>query len=130
MTSPVLPATELCPMLYKFHDARRHHISKVKYRARNWPAYSAGLCRRVDLNLALTGQDWQLASAEARGPRRRVGVFGQCDGPVGRFIADGAYDGDPVYDAVKRHSPDPTPKVVIPPRKTAVISSLSQLNDC
>ena len=37
-------------------------------------------------------------------------------------MADGAYDGEPVYDAVKRHSPDPTPKVVIPPRKTAVLS--------
>ncbi len=42
---------------------------------------------------------------------------------VGRFMADGAYDGDPVYDAVKRHSPDPMPEVVIPPRKTAVLSS-------
>lgn len=40
-----------------------------------------------------------------------------------RFMADGAYDGEPVYDAVKRHSPDPVPKVVIPPRKTAVLSS-------
>ena len=29
----------------------------------------------------------------------------------------------PVYDAVRRHSPAPMPKVVIPPRKTAVLSS-------
>ncbi|MGI9508648.1 MAG: IS5 family transposase, partial [Geminicoccaceae bacterium] len=50
-------------------------------------------------------------------------VLDQVDGLIGRFLADGAYDGDPVYDAVKRHSPDPVPEVVIPPRKTAVLSS-------
>ena len=50
-------------------------------------------------------------------------ILAQIDGPVGSFMADGAYDGEPVYDAVKRHSPDPIPDVVIPPRKTAVLSS-------
>jgi len=31
----------------------------------------------------------------------------QVDGVIDRIIiADGAYDGDPVYDSVRRHSPD------------------------
>lgn len=50
-------------------------------------------------------------------------ILDQVDGVIGRFMADGAYDGDPVYDAVRRHSPDPLPEVIIPPRCTAVLSS-------
>lgn len=38
-------------------------------------------------------------------------------------LTDGAYDGEPVCDAVKLHSSNPTPEVVIPPRKTVVLSS-------
>lgn len=42
----------------------------------------------------------------------------QIDLPIGRFTADGAYDGEPTYDAVISHSADAT--VVIPPRANAV----------
>jgi len=38
--------------------------------------------------------------------------------PIGQFIADGAYDGSPTYDAVTRHSPEAA--VVIPPRANAL----------
>ncbi len=34
--------------------------------------------------------------------------------------ADGAYDGEPVYQAIASHQPDPVPDVVIPPRASAV----------
>ena len=37
------------------------------------------------------------------------------------FIADGAYDGDPVYQAVLAKQPDAL--VVVPPDKTAVLSA-------
>lgn len=37
---------------------------------------------------------------------------------IGQFTADGAYDGEPTYDAVTRHSADAA--VVIPPRANAV----------
>jgi transposase len=238
-------------MPFKFHDARRHHIPKAKYRVRNWPTYNAGLCRRGSITLWLSPDvtdDWRAPKREGRGGerlysdgaieamltlgavyhlrlrqtqgftksvfdllgldlpvasastlcRRRkalsiepwvrdtsepldlvldstgLKIFGQgewcrakhgrkprgwkkvhigldaksgmivshlmtdkdagdpdqvndildqIDHPICSFMADGAYDGEPVYDAVKRHSPDPSPKVVIPPRKTAVLSS-------
>ncbi len=64
-----------------------------------------------------------LTGKDAGDPDQIDDILTQIDGPVGCFMADGAYDGDPVYDAVKRHSPDPAPEVVIPPRKTAVLSS-------
>ena len=64
-----------------------------------------------------------LTDKDAGDPDQINDILARIDGPVGRFMADGAYDGDPVYDAVRRHSPDPRPEVVIPPRKTAVLSS-------
>lgn len=42
----------------------------------------------------------------------------QIDTPIGQFTADGAYDGEPAYDAVTSHSADAA--VVIPPRANAV----------
>jgi len=36
--------------------------------------------------------------------------------------ADGAYDKEPVYKAVQAHSPDRRTRVIIPPRKDAVLS--------
>lgn len=42
----------------------------------------------------------------------RIGVS------IRQFTADGAYDGDPTYDAVTRHSPEAA--VVIPPRANAL----------
>jgi hypothetical protein len=43
-------------------------------------------------------------------------------GPLGSVIADGAYDGEPVYRAVSERQPDPPVDVVIPPRSTAAPS--------
>lgn len=45
-------------------------------------------------------------------------LLDQIDAAIGQFTADGAYDGDPIYEAVLRHSTKA--KVVIPPRSTAV----------
>ncbi|PWC32750.1 IS5 family transposase [Azospirillum sp. TSO35-2] len=41
--------------------------------------------------------------------------------PIGTVLADGAYDGEPVYRAVAAHSP--AAEVIIPPRSTAVPSA-------
>ncbi len=46
----------------------------------------------------------------------------QITGPIASVIADGAYDGEPVYRAVAEHQPNPPAAVVIPPRATAVLS--------
>src|ERR687893_3021771 len=39
------------------------------------------------------------------------------------MTADGADDGEPVYQAIAGHQPDPPPDVVIPPRASAVPST-------
>ena len=47
-------------------------------------------------------------------------LLDQIEGSVGSVTADGAYDGDAVYDAVlQRH---PAARVIIPPRSTAALS--------
>ncbi|MFS8050678.1 IS5 family transposase [Rhizobium sp. BR 314] len=45
-------------------------------------------------------------------------LLDQVDMPIGQFTADGAYDGEPTYSAVARHSADAA--VIIPPRGNAV----------
>jgi transposase len=50
-------------------------------------------------------------------------LLAQVEGEIASFIADGAYDGEPVYQAVARKQRDPPPDVVIPPRASAVLST-------
>jgi hypothetical protein len=45
--SPVL----IVPMPHKHNAGRRHHIPKMSFKVRNWPAYEAGLRRRGSLTL-------------------------------------------------------------------------------
>ena len=42
------------------------------------------------------------------------------EGEIASVAADGAYDGEPVYQAIAGHQPDPMPDIVIPPRASAV----------
>jgi hypothetical protein len=42
--------------------------------------------------------------------------------PIGDFLADGAYDGKPVYDCVEGHDSDGEGRVTVPPRKNATLS--------
>ncbi len=49
-------------------------------------------------------------------------LLAQIPGPLGSVTADGAYDGEPVYQAVSERQLDPPVAVVIPPRSTAVPS--------
>jgi len=51
------------------------------------------------------------------------GLLEQVDGEITSFTADGAYDGEPVYQAVARQQHDPPADVVIPPRASAVLST-------
>ena len=51
------------------------------------------------------------------------GLLEQVDGEITSFIADGAYDGEPVYQAVARQQHEPPSDVVIPPRASAVLST-------
>jgi hypothetical protein len=47
----------------------------------------------------------------------------QVEGQIASLTADGAYDGEPVYQAAASRQPDPPPDVVIPPRSSAVPST-------
>jgi len=47
-------------------------------------------------------------------------LLDQIDREIKRFIGDGIYDKEPVYTAVEKHSPGT--RVIIPPRKDAVLS--------
>ena len=58
-------------------------------------------------------------TSQDMGDSSQVGpLLDQIDGPIGKFTADGAYDGDPTYGAVSRHSAEAA--VVIPPRANAI----------
>ena len=50
-------------------------------------------------------------------------LLDQITSPIASVIADGAYDGEPVYRAVAERQPDPPAAVIIPPRASAVPSS-------
>ena len=50
-------------------------------------------------------------------------LLGAIKGTVASVVADGAYDGEPVYQTIADHQPDPLPDVVIPPRASAVPST-------
>src|SRR5208337_1551638 len=50
-------------------------------------------------------------------------LLDQIAAPIAAVLADGAYDGDPVYQAVADRAPAAT--VIIPPRATAMVSEVS-----
>jgi hypothetical protein len=53
-------------------------------------------------------------------PSQVPALLAQVDQPIDRFVGDGIYDHAPVYTAVEHHSPGA--RVIIPPRKNAVVS--------
>ena len=62
----------------------------------------------------------ELTTPETGDPTAVPDLPDQIDTPFDIFIADGAYDGDPVSKAVLSLQPDA--KVIVPPHKTAVCS--------
>ncbi len=51
------------------------------------------------------------------------GLLQHTQGEIASVTADGAYDGEPVYQAIASRQPDPPPDVVIPPRASAAAST-------
>ncbi len=77
------------------------------------------------LHLAVDPDTGELLASELtsneEGDASLVGpLLDQIASPIATVLADGAYDGEPVYRAVAAHSPDAA--VIIPPRSTAVPS--------
>ena len=65
----------------------------------------------------------ELTSSEEGEASQVAPLLAQISGSLGAVIADGAYDGEPVYRAVAERQSDPPVDVVIPPRATAVPST-------
>ena len=102
--------------------------------AGEWQVEQHGACgRRGWRKLHLAGDPGsgeilacELTSNE-EGDASQVGpLLDQIPGPLGSVIADGAYDGGPVYRAVAERKSDPPVAVVIPPRATAVPSTSAE----
>ena len=64
----------------------------------------------------------ELTTPEVGDPTAVPDLVGQIETPIEKFIGDGAYDGDPVSQAVLAKHPDA--KVIVPPHKTAVVSDV------
>jgi hypothetical protein len=62
-----------------------------------------------------------LTESHAQDPSQVPELLSQIEREIARFIGDGMYDQAPVYAAVARHSPGA--RVIVPPRKDAVVSS-------
>jgi hypothetical protein len=65
----------------------------------------------------------ELTSNEIGDPSTVRPLLEQIPGSLASVLADGAYDGEPVYRAVAQRQPEPPPMVIIPPRATAVLRS-------
>lgn len=63
----------------------------------------------------------ELTTPETGDPTTVPDLLDQIDTPFDTFIADGAYDGDPVSQAVLGRQPDA--HVIVPPHKTAISSA-------
>ena len=79
------------------------------------------------LHIGVDDQGWIIASAmtdsHEQDPSQVSVLLAQVDREIERFISYGIYDQEPVYAAVKAHSPSAS--VIIPPLKYAVLSPLS-----
>jgi Transposase DDE domain len=76
------------------------------------------------LHIGVDAQGWIVAStvteSHEQDPSQVPALLSQVDCVIDRFIGDGIFDQAPVYTAVENHSPGA--RVIIPPRKDAVLS--------
>jgi len=64
-----------------------------------------------------------VTESQEQDPSQIPELLAQVDGVIDRFIGDGIFDQAPVYTAVETHSPGA--RVIIPPRKDAVLSAMA-----
>jgi hypothetical protein len=91
---------------------------------RGWRKIHIGVDRKTGDIVAA-----DLTANSARDAARVPGVLDQIENELASFSADGAYDQEPVYDAVRGHSPDRRTHVLIPPVKSAVPSEEASMAD-
>mgnify|MGYP002633688910 CR=1 FL=1 len=89
---------------------------KTKAKRKSW--------RKLHLGLDLTTGEIvcsDLTKDDVGDPTALPDLFDQIDAPVSRFLADGAYDGDPTSDLLVERFGEAI-EIIIPPPKTAVLS--------
>jgi hypothetical protein len=63
-----------------------------------------------------------LTASRSRDAARVAALLQQIDSELASFSGDGAYDKEPVYEAIEGHSPYRRTRVIIPPQKGALLS--------
>jgi hypothetical protein len=95
-----------------------------------WDSEKHGRARRSwrKLHLAVDADTGEIVASVLTG--KEAGDAGQVpvlleqvEGEIASVMADGAYDGEPVYRAIAARQPQAPPSIVIPPRRSAVLSS-------
>jgi hypothetical protein len=91
-----------------------------------WNEEKHGRTRRSwrKLHLALDGETSEIVATVLTGndlddAGQTPVLLEQVDAEIASVTADGAYDGEPVYQAVASRQPDKPPDVIIPPRSSA-----------
>ena len=95
-----------------------------------WDATKHGRARRrwLKLHVAVDADTGEIAAhvltgGNADDAAQVPALLRQPEGVIASVIADGAYDGEPVYQAAAARQPGRPPDVVIPPRASAVPST-------
>ena len=99
-----------------------HEKHKAKAKRKSW--------RKLHLGLDLGSGEIvcsELTTDDIGDPTALPGLLDQIDGPVEKFIADGAYDGEPTVKALTERF-GPLIEVTIPPPKNAILSDGAALN--
>ena len=82
------------------------------------------------MHLGVDQAGWIRASAvtedHEQDPSQVPDLLGRVKQEIQRFVGDGIYDQDPVFEAVKRHSPGAI--IIVPPRKDAAVSGTAKSN--
>jgi len=81
------------------------------------------------LHIGVDTQGWIVAStlteSHEQDPSQVPALLSQVEHQIERFVGDGIFDQTPVYTAVENHSPGA--RVIIPPRKDAVLSAMASI---
>ena len=99
-----------------------HNKHKTKAKRKSW--------RKLHLGLDLTTGEIvcaDLTKDDVGDPTALPELFNQIDAPVSRFLADGAYDGDPTSELLVSRFGDSV-EIIIPPPITAVPSPTSDVD--
>src|SRR3712207_1071543 len=95
-----------------------------------WDGEKHGRARRSwrKLHLAVDAETGEivagvLTSKEAGDAGQVPVLLEQVEGEIASIMADGAYDSEPVYQAIEARQPQAPPSIVIPPRCSAILRS-------